>query len=194
MALYISIISIHLLVLFKSCSNTIAIWKKRQEWYAGVKRMNTKHFISTIHTSWQVMTTIYPSTLSCTVSWGRRIHRLHLCRGVKPPSIQWVSWYDTKQSDGEVPVMMELWRRWSTPLFPSFPGSLWPTVVAPDRVLSMGWIDLNCVLMLDWIAWNRTVLTLKLYTYARLNCLKWSCFCMINWIAWNRTVLKFNCV
>ena len=22
---------------------------------------------------------------------------------------QWVSWYDTKQSDGEVPVILELW-------------------------------------------------------------------------------------
>ena len=24
-------------------------------------------------------------------------------------------WYDTKQSDGEIPVMLELWERWSTP-------------------------------------------------------------------------------
>ena len=31
---------------------------------------------------------------------------------------QWVSWYDAKQSDGEVPVMLELWGMWSTPSLP----------------------------------------------------------------------------
>ena len=30
----------------------------------------------------------------------------------------------------------------------------------------------NCVFMLNWTVWNRTVLTLKLCTYAKLNCLK----------------------
>ena len=30
---------------------------------------------------------------------------------------------------------------WSTPLLPSFPGSLWPGVVPPDRVLPMGQIE-----------------------------------------------------
>ena len=46
--------------------------------------------------------------------------------------------YDTKQSDGEVPVMLELWGMWSTPLLPLLPGRLWPSMVAPDRALSMG--------------------------------------------------------
>ena len=46
--------------------------------------------------------------------------------------------YDTKQSDGEVPAVLELWRMWSIPLLPSVPGALWPGVVAPDRALSMG--------------------------------------------------------
>ena len=32
----------------------------------------------------------------------------------------------------------------STPLLPSLPGQFWPSVVAPDRVLSMGQIELNC--------------------------------------------------
>ena len=45
--------------------------------------------------------------------------------------------YDIKQSDGEAPVL-EFWRMWSTPLLPLFPDPLWPRVVAPDRVLSMG--------------------------------------------------------
>ena len=32
--------------------------------------------------------------------------------------------YDTKQSDGEAPVMLELWGMRSNPLLPSLPGSL----------------------------------------------------------------------
>ena len=45
--------------------------------------------------------------------------------------------YDTKQSDGEVPVMLELWGMQSTSSLPSLPGPLWPGVAAPDRVLSI---------------------------------------------------------
>ena len=45
--------------------------------------------------------------------------------------------YDTKQSDGEVPLMLELWEMRSTPSLASLPGPLWLGVVAPDRVLSM---------------------------------------------------------
>ena len=90
----------------------------------------------------------------CPVSWGCGIHQLHLYRGVRPSLCPR---YDTKQSDGEVPVMLELWGMQSTPSLPSLPDPLWPGVVVPDRVLSMGQIELNCVLMLNWIAWNRTV-------------------------------------
>ena len=50
--------------------------------------------------------------------------------------------YDTKQSNGEAPVMLELWRMRSTTLLPSLPGPLWPGVVAPERVLSMDQIEL----------------------------------------------------
>ena len=57
--------------------------------------------------------------------------------------------YDTKQSDGEIPVMLELWGMRSTPSLPSLPGSFWLRVVAPNSVLSMGQIELNCVLMLN---------------------------------------------
>ena len=80
--------------------------------------------------------------------------------------------YDTKKSDGDTSVKLELWEMQSTPLFPSLLGPLWPRMVVPDRVLSMSQIKLNCVLMLNRIAWNRTVLTIKLRTYAKLNCLK----------------------
>ena len=66
--------------------------------------------------------------------------------------------YDTKQSDGEVPVMLELWEMQSIPSLLSLPCPLLPRVVAPDRVLFMGQIELDSVHMLIWIAWNRTVL------------------------------------
>ena len=46
--------------------------------------------------------------------------------------------YDTKQSDGEVPVMLELWGLRITPSLPSLPGPLLSGMVAPDRPLSMG--------------------------------------------------------
>ena len=65
--------------------------------------------------------------------------------------------YDAKQSDGEVPVMLELWGMQSTPSLPLLPGQFKPVVATPDRVLSMGQKELNCVLMLNWIVSNRTV-------------------------------------
>ena len=37
----------------------------------------------------------------------------------------------------------------STSLLPSLPGPLWPGVIALDRVLRMGQIELNYVLMLN---------------------------------------------
>ena len=46
-----------------------------------------------------------------------------------------------------------------------------PRVVAPDSVLSMGQIELNCVLMQKWIVWNRTVYMYKMDL--ALNDLQW---------------------
>ena len=45
--------------------------------------------------------------------------------------------------------MLDFWGMQSTLLLPSLPGPLWAKVLAPDRVLSMGQIELNCVLMLN---------------------------------------------
>ena len=50
--------------------------------------------------------------------------------------------YDHKQSNGEAPVMLELWGKQSTLSLPSLSGPLRPGVVASDRVLSMGQIEL----------------------------------------------------
>ena len=48
-------------------------------------------------------------------------------------------WYDIKPSDGKAPPM-EIWGMLNTPLLSLLPGQLWPGVVLPDRVLSMGQI------------------------------------------------------
>ena len=77
-----------------------------------------------------------------------RIYRLLLYTEVRSPPNECPG-YDTKQSDGEAPVKLELWEMRSTPSLPSFPGPLWPGVVAPDRVLPIGQIELNYVLMLN---------------------------------------------
>ena len=62
--------------------------------------------------------------LYCPVSWGCRIHWLHLCRGVRPPPPNECPRYDTKQSDGErVPAVLELWGMRSTPFIAIAPRS-----------------------------------------------------------------------
>ena len=80
---------------------------------------------------------------TCQVGWSCRIHQMLLCRGV---THQRVSWYDTKLSDGEVLVMLELWRMQTTPILLSLPGPLWPEVVAPDRVIwtKRCWLRCDC--------------------------------------------------
>ena len=115
----------------------------------------------------------------CPDGWGYRIHRQLLCREVRPSNV--CPGYDTKQPDGEVPVMLELWGMRSVHSLPSFPGPLWPGGVAPDKGHIYGlnrtkpsllhyinfafklriYAKLNCS--------NRTVLTTKLCTYAKLH-------------------------
>ena len=69
---------------------------------------------------------------NATVGWGCRTYRLHLCRKVKTPFNE-CPVYDTKQSDGEIVVMLELWGMRSTPSMPFLPGTLWPGVVVPTK-------------------------------------------------------------
>ena len=68
--------------------------------------------------------------------------------------------YDTKQSEGEALCMVLLYCHCSQVHSNS------------DWVLSIGQIELNCVLILNSVVWNRTILTFNLCTYAKLNCLK----------------------
>ena len=69
------------------------------------------------------------------------IHRQPHCRGVRPPSANECSVYISKQSGSEGSIL-ELWGMWSTHSLPLIQGPLWPGVVAYNRVLSMGQIDL----------------------------------------------------
>ena len=64
--------------------------------------------------------------------------------GKTPP--QECSRYDTKQTDGEVPVMLGFWGMQSSPSLPLLSVLLWLGMVAPDRALSMGWIELTAYL------------------------------------------------
>ena len=121
--------------------------------------------------------------------------------------------YISKQSDGEVPVMLELWGMLNTPSLPLLPRPLWPGVVAPDRILLMGQIELNCsfeillflhlncVFMLKWIARNKTFFVIE--TVLKLNWIVWIRTVWLNWIARNRiffftiklsTHAKVNCL
>ena len=43
--------------------------------------------------------------------------------------------------------MLEIWGMRSNPSLPSLPGTLWPGVVADDRVPCMGLIEQNSILM-----------------------------------------------
>ena len=96
------------------------------------------------------------------VGWGSRIHWVHLCRGVRPLPNECPG-YDTKQSDGEAPAVLEFWGMRSTPSLPLLPGSLWPGVVEPDSAPIYELNRTNSILMLNWIVW-------------------------VNWIAWNRNL------
>ena len=88
---------------------------------------------------------------TCPVGWGCTIHRLHLCKGLRPLFIlNECPGYEIKQSDYDVPVMLEQWGMRSTTPLLSLPAA----VVAPDRDLLYGI--------------NRT----KLRTYGKLNHLK----------------------
>ena len=83
-----------------------------------------------------------PSIFDQSTGGGCRIHWFHLCKVVIPSTNECLE-YDTKQSDREVPVMLELWGMQSTLSLPLLLGPLSSGVVEPDRVLSIGQIEIN---------------------------------------------------
>ena len=94
-----------------------------------------------------VTVTVNLLILHSPVGWWCRIHQLLLCRGVRPLPATACPRIDAKLSDGEVPLMLELWRIRSTPSLPSLPGPQCPGVVAADRVQSViqNCLTFNCV-------------------------------------------------
>ena len=114
----------------------------------------------------QVIRSFVPDSYICLLnldSGGCLPSRLLFCKEIWPTLNEYPR-YGTKQSDDEFLIMLELWGMLSTPLSLSLPGPLWPGVVVSDRVESMDQIELNCILMLNWIVWNGTILT--------FNCVK----------------------
>ena len=113
-------------------------WRSKEELRSDVFSGNPAHGCASVGRPEK--TYISSADTECNLpSWlerGCRVHRLYLWRGVRPP--QWVSRINTKQSDGEVPVTLELWGKRSAPSLPLLPGPLWLGVIAQDRVLSMG--------------------------------------------------------
>ena len=62
--------------------------------------------VNSYHISY-IYVIICEPNFSSPVSWGYRIHQVHLCRGVRPPPKY--PGYDTKQSNDEASVTLELW-------------------------------------------------------------------------------------
>ena len=117
----------------KNAFYNLKICAENRIWfYAGIHffySYNQRHFYSFIE------------NYSSSVAWDCRIHWLNPCRGVRPSPNESPD-YNTKQSDSEILVMLELWGMQNSPLVPLLPGPLEPGVVTPDRVLSMGPIKL----------------------------------------------------
>ena len=82
----------------------------------------------------------------------------------------------------------------STPSLLSHPYPHCPGVVPPDRVLSMGQIELNCVLMLNWNVGNRTVFYIEIVYLCKTKLIEIELFLILNWIVWNRTVFYIEIV
>ena len=95
----------------------------------------------------------------CPVSWGCRIHRFHLCRGVRLPQQVSRIWHKTIWWWGCRNAGALGNAEYTFSAIAARSALAWS-----GRVLSMALISLNCVLMLNWIVWNRTV-----YIYIYIN-------------------------
>ena len=119
-----------------------------------------------------VSRSIYVGRSNSAIGYGRKIHRLNLCRGVKHPH-QRVPRIYTKSAVGKA-LVLQLWKLRSTPSYPLLPGRLWFEIVVAVRVLSIDQIELFnyflflklfiCVesndyyqvklFLFDWNTWN----------------------------------------
>ena len=122
--------------------------------------------------------------------WMAFVFRNQTClvgRGVRTHPTNECPRYDTKRYHGQALIMLELWGMRSTPSLPSHPGL---------QVLCMGWIELNGVLMLNWIAWNKIIFDIKtvylcltelfeIELFWHLIVCKQKSVLILNWIVWN---------
>ena len=93
-------------------------------------------------------------TLRSPVGWVCEIHRLHLCIEVRLLPNKFLDRTLNHLMSNHLMARLQIWGIWNTPSLPLLPRSLWPGVVAPDRVISQGqieqtmcenkWLMLNC--------------------------------------------------
>ena len=81
------------------------------------------------------------------VGWTWRIRRLHLCRGVRPPTILTIEFFDMTLSHLIVSLVLQLWPKWCTRWMSLHPSLHWPRMVVLFRVPSMGKIELFKLLL-----------------------------------------------
>ena len=108
------------------------------------------------------------------VGWGCRIYRLHLCRGVRfltPTRDLWPSWLGLQNTSTASPQRVSwIWHEtiwWRDYSNEAFRNAEYPFIaIAPRSTLTwsgstwkvpMDQIELNCVLLQNWIVWNKTV-------------------------------------
>ena len=120
-------------------------------WYCKLQaaKMNNSSYFQSWNQSETFPVILYlgerriPVWNSGSVGWGCKIYWLHLCRRGKTPSPpNRCPGYDMKQSDGEAPVMLELWGVWSTTsLLLDRSGSTWCGPIYGSK---------NCVQTNEW--------------------------------------------
>ena len=135
------------IILNTSNSSAISSFKSNQINIVNnhFQQFNTSHLV--VISNFKSQSIRWPSMLEL-----QNIPTGYLYRGKTFPSK--CLGYDTKQSDGEGSVMLELWGLRSTPSLTWFPGLLWSVVERSEKILSMGQIELNRVLALKGIVWN----------------------------------------
>ena len=118
------------------------------------------------------------------VGWGCRIHRLHFCRRIRLPSK--CPGYDTKQSDDEDPVILELWGMWSIPSLPLLPGLLWQvSIYGTNRAVQ----HLNCRLWQEQTNDLCKTELLEIEQFNHFNCVKTN-DCLIELLVLNSNTWK----
>ena len=100
---------------------------------------NNSYTILVFNETAVVLVRIWSSMIFSPISWDVEDANCNSSEGQDP--LTECPGYDTKLSDGEVPVL-KFWGMWNIPLLPLFPGSLWHGMIIPVRVPSMGQIEI----------------------------------------------------